>query len=564
MTYIRLGDLLISAGIINEKQLNEALVIQKKTGERLGDVLLNNNVITEPQLIEALQIQLGVDFVDLTSVTIPVELTKYVSRNIAKKYGVVPVKMVNSELYVAMIDPMNFMALEEIKGVSHKNVIPMIATRAATERAINTLYGNEGAARAIEEMKREAETVSKTAIPVKNTVSEEEDTAAVPTIRFVNSIIERAVVERASDIHIEPQENDMVVRMRIDGLLRTILTVPANLQNPVISRLKIMGNMDISEHKVPQDGRANVNVKGKSIDLRISSLPTVHGEKMVLRLLDKSAQFLDKGVIGLEGGDLQKYAALMKNSSGVILIVGPTGSGKSTTMSTMIRELAKDDVNVVTLEDPVEIEIPGVNQCQINEKTGMTFASGLRSILRQDPDIIAVGEIRDGETGTIAMRAAITGHLVLSTIHTNDAVSTIDRLIDIGIEPYLISSALKGVISQRLIRKICPKCREAYRPSEEELDFFGLKDDGSIMFYRGAGCPECAHTGYLGRQAVFEILVLNREEKSLINQRASHDQIVEAVKRTNFVSMKENCRSLVLHGVTTMQEVFKVINSTEE
>ena len=398
MAYMRLGDLLIAAGAITQEQLEEALTIQKQKKERLGDVLIESNIITERQLIEALQMQLGVDFIDLTAISIPLELAKFVPRAIAKKYNVVPVKLVKDELFVAMSDPLNFVAQEEIKAASHKRVVPMISTRRATEQAIGTLYGSEGTARAIEEMKREVGTSTPDIVPVQMNQTDAGNASAAPTIRFVNSVIERAFLERASDIHLEPQEGEMVVRMRIDGILRKILTVPANLQSNVISRLKIMGGMNISERKIPQDGRAMVQVRHHEIDLRISSMPTIYGEKIVLRLLDKSGHTITKQSIGLEGTDLQKYDALLKNSSGVILIVGPTGSGKSTTMCAMLQELASEETNLMTLEDPVEYNIPGVNQCQINEKTGMTFATGLRAILRQDPDVISVGEIRDGET----------------------------------------------------------------------------------------------------------------------------------------------------------------------
>lgn len=388
--------------------------------------------------------------------------------------------------------------------------------------------------------------------------------SAAPTIRFVNSVIERAFLERASDIHLEPQEGEMVVRMRIDGILRKILTVPANLQSNVISRLKIMGGMNISERKIPQDGRAMVQVRHHEIDLRISSMPTIYGEKIVLRLLDKSGHTITKQSIGLEGTDLQKYDALLKNSSGVILIVGPTGSGKSTTMCAMLQELANEETNLMTLEDPVEYNIPGVNQCQINEKTGMTFAAGLRAILRQDPDVISVGEIRDGETGAIAIRAAITGHLVLSTLHTNDAVSAIDRLVDIGVEPYLISSALRGVISQRLVRKVCPHCKKAYRPEAEELAMLGLPEDANVQFYRGEGCQECYHTGYKGRRAVFEIFMLNGRIRRMVTEGAKYDALLRAAVETNFVTMRENCRNLVLRGEISAAEAARAINSTAD
>lgn len=564
VAYMRLGDLLILAGVIRPEQLNDALAIQKKTRERLGDVLINNGIITEQQLIEALQMQLGVDFVDLTAVSIPLELARFVPRSIAKKYCVVPVKLQKDELYVAMSDPLNFEAQEEIKSASHKQVVPMIATRRAVEQAIATLYGNEGTARAIEEMKREAGSNQADIVPVQMSKAVDNGAAEAPTIRFVNSVIERAITERASDIHLEPQEGEMVVRMRIDGVLRRIFTVPANLQATVIARLKIMGGMNIAERKIPQDGRAMVTAKDKEIDLRISSIPTIYGEKIVLRLLDKSSGHINRKTIGLEGEDEKKYDRLLKNSSGVILIVGPTGSGKSTTMCAMIQELCNEQTNIMTLEDPVEYNIPGANQCQINEKTGMTFAAGLRSILRQDPDVISVGEIRDGETASIAVRAAITGHLVISTLHTNDAVSTISRLVDIGVEPYMISSALRGVVSQRLVRKICPQCRKAYTPTEEEKRMVGIAENEDVTFYKGEGCQECGRTGYRGRRGVFEILTLDAALRREVANNASSEELTKTALENGFVTMKDNCRRLVLEGVTTVAEAAKAINSAAE
>lgn len=564
VAYMRLGDLLISAGVIRPEQLNDALAIQKKTRERLGDVLINNGIITEQQLIEALQMQLGVDFVDLTAVSIPLELARFVPRSIAKKFCVVPVKLQKDELYVAMSDPLNFEAQEEVKSASHKQVVPMIATRRAVEQAIATLYGNEGTARAIEEMKREAGSNQADIVPVQMSKAVDNGAAEAPTIRFVNSVIERAITERASDIHLEPQEGEMVVRMRIDGVLRRIFTVPANLQATVIARLKIMGGMNIAERKIPQDGRAMVTAKDKEIDLRISSIPTIYGEKIVLRLLDKSSGHINRKTIGLEGEDEKKYDRLLKNSSGVILIVGPTGSGKSTTMCAMIQELCNEQTNIMTLEDPVEYNIPGANQCQINEKTGMTFAAGLRSILRQDPDVISVGEIRDGETASIAVRAAITGHLVISTLHTNDAVSTISRLVDIGVEPYMISSALRGVVSQRLVRKICPHCRKAYTPTEEEKRMVGIAENEDVTFYKGEGCQECGRTGYRGRRGVFEILTLDAALRREVANNASSEELTKTALENGFVTMKDNCRRLVLEGVTTVAEAAKAINSAAE
>ena len=568
MAYKRLGELLVAAGTISEEELARGLALQKGTKERLGTVLISNNIITEEKLIEALQMQLGIEFVDLTKVNIPTELAQALPKNIAKQYQVVPVRTVKDELYLAMSDPMNFYAIEEVRKAVRKKVVPMVATAAAVERAIQVLYGNEGAAKAIEEMKREAAASQDVSVPDAAFVSNQlgDDTISnAPTIRLVNAIIERAITERASDIHLEPRENELQVRMRIDGLMRYIMTVPRDLQGSVISRIKIMSSLDIAEHRIPQDGRFNVKMKDKDIDLRVSTLPTVYGEKIVARLLDKSGQKLSKDAIGLTGSDLQKYEHMLHCRSGVLLIVGPTGSGKSTTMYTMIDDLNKDDVNLVTLEDPVEYNVDGVNQVQINEKTGMTFANGLRAILRQDPDIIAVGEIRDGETADIAMRSAITGHVVLSTIHTNDAVGTIERLYDIGVEPYLVSSAMRGIISQRLVRRICPNCKEAYEPSEDELLELGMPAKSGMLFYKGKGCPNCFHTGYRGRTAVFEMLEITSKVRAMISRRAGRDEIETELKKpeSGFVSLRKNALRLVLEGVTTGEEVLRVISEED-
>ncbi len=567
MLQVRLGELLLSAGAITKEELERGLALQKKTKERLGTVLIKNGIITEAHLIEALQMQLGIDYVDLTKVNIPVELAQTVPKNLAKQYQVVPVKVVKDELYLAMSDPLNFYATEEVRKAVHKKIIPLVSTSSAIDHAIHTLYGNEGAARAIEEMKREAANSGDTGTETAFVSTQLGDDAvnSAPTIRLVNSIIERAIVERSSDIHIEPRENDLQVRMRIDGLMRDILTVPKDLQASVISRIKIMSGMDISERRIPQDGRFNVRIKKKDIDLRVSTLPTVFGEKIVARLLDKSAGRITKEAVGLEGADLEKFEKMLHCKSGVLLVVGPTGSGKSTTMYVMINELNTREVNLITLEDPVEYNIDGVNQVQINEKTGLTFASGLRAILRQDPDIIAVGEIRDGETAEIAMRSAITGHIVLSTLHTNDAVGTIERLQDMGVECYLISSALRGIISQRLVRRICPNCRKEYEPTDEELADLGVERTEGMRFYHGAGCPECFNTGYRGRVAVFEMLPVNSKVRALISKHASREEIEAALKsgETGFVSLRDNALRLVREGITTGEEIIRVINEED-
>ncbi|MBQ9522118.1 MAG: Flp pilus assembly complex ATPase component TadA [Oscillospiraceae bacterium] len=566
MAYKRLGELLLAAGTLSEEELQRGLDLQKGTRDRLGTVLISNGIITETQLIEAMQMQLGIEFIDLTRYPIPTELAQAMPKNLARQHQVVPVRMVKDELYLAMSDPMNFIAIEEVRKAVRKKIVPMVATAAGIDHAIQILYSNENAAKAIEDMKREAaasgETSPTTDLNFVTTQLGDDSVNSAPTIRLVNSMIERAIQERASDIHIEPRESGLYVRMRIDGVMQEILTVPKDIQSSVISRIKIMSAMDIAERRVPQDGRFNVQMKEKAVDLRVSTLPTVFGEKIVLRLLDKSGGYVTREAMGLSGPDLVHYEELLKIPNGVILIVGPTGSGKSTTMYGIINELNTKEVNLVTLEDPVEYNIEGINQVQINEKTNMTFANGLRAILRQDPDIIAVGEIRDGETADIALRSAITGHVVLSTIHTNDAVGAIDRLRDIGSEPYVISAALRGVISQRLVRRVCPHCRKAYTPDDNELRQLGIPGRKDLKFYRGTGCPECFNTGYRGRIAIFEILIITPRVRTLIYEERGRNAIEQELKRpeSGFVSMLQNGVRLVLDGTTSSSEVLRVVN----
>ena len=566
MGYLRLGDLLVDAGEITKEQLGIALERQKEpqfVGKRLGTVLIETGIITEAQLIESLKRQLGINYIDLNNTSIPPEMVSVLPKNIAKKHMVIPIKVVGNELSLAMVDPLNFISIEEVQAATHKKVIPVIASAAAMERAVLNFYSNEGAARAIEEMRKD--NVGSASIEQStDSVSYLEDEAnSAPTIRLVNSIIERAVSEQASDIHIEPRESKVVVRMRIDGVMRTIFDVPKDLQGSVISRMKIMCNMDISQHRIPQDGRCNVRVRQQDIDLRVSTLPMIYGEKIVLRLLKKSEETLTMEGIGLRGHNMEVFNKLIHNNSeGVILIVGPTGSGKSSTMYTMVRDLNSEDVNMITLEDPVEYNIDGVNQVQINDKAGLTFANTLRAVLRQDPDIVGVGEIRDQETADIALRAAMTGHLVLSTIHTNDAKSSIDRLLGIGVEPYLISGAVKGIISQRLVRRICPHCKTAYTPEESEIELLRLPKDQEYTFYKGKGCPECFYTGSRGRIAVFEILVFTHDIKSAI-LKDDPDLLEKAIEDSGFRPILENCQELVLEGITTTKDVSRAVSRTD-
>ena len=565
MTYTRLGDLLVGSGAITRAQLDEALERQKGSGKRLGAILVESGAVTERQVIEALMTQLGLDYVDLNAADLSPEMAQLLPRNIAQKYQVVPVRATRTELYLAMADPLNFMAIEEVAAATHRQVIPMIAAEAAVERAVQNLYSNQGTMKAIEDMRRDLAGSAAAAVSVEErwrAGADEADEDAAPTIRLVNSIIERACTENASDIHLEPAGTQMRIRMRIDGALRDIVTVPRELQTSVISRIKIMAQMDITQKHLPQDGRIEMTVRQETLDLRVSTLPTIYGEKLVIRLLRRSEDISVDG-IGLRGENRARFLSLLDdNADGMILVVGPTGAGKTSTLYTMIDHKRGEEVNLISLEDPVEYHIDGVCQVQINERIDLTFANALRAVLRQDPDIIAVGEIRDGETAQIAMRAALTGHLVLSTVHTTDAVATVDRLLDIGVEPYLISSALRGIVSQRLVRRVCPHCRKPYAPSEEELELLGLPA-GDYTFYRGTGCSECFQTGYRGRTGVFEILTVTPAIRRAIHDR-SLPELEAALRSAAFHPLRENCAELVAGGVTTVEEVLHIMGRREK
>ena len=553
----RLGDILVESGHLTNEDIERALAMQKGTNKRLGEILIDENFISENELIESLKMQLGIDFIDLSKAKIDPALTRLIPKNIAKQYRLVPVKLQNDQLFIAMEDPLNFRAIETVKEVSHKRVVVMIAYREAIEKALAVLYENEGANAAIQEMREEQGLVS-----IEESTAEAENTSA-PTVKLVNSILERGIVEKASDVHIEPREDEMVVRIRVDGKLTEILKIPKNLQSAVISRLKYMSGLNVTERRVPQDGRASIRSEGKEIDMRVNTLPTIYGEKVVIRYLWRDSTILTREGIGITERDGAKFERIIKNNSGLILIVGPTGSGKTSTLYTIIQELNQPDVNMISLEDPVEYQIEGVTQVTINEKVGLTFAEALRACLRQDPDIICVGEIRDGETAEIALRAAMTGHLVLSTIHTEDAVSAIDRLKDIGVEPYLISGSLRGIISQRLVRKICPDCRTEVSPDYEAADLVGIKDPDHFHFFKGAGCHRCFNTGYRGRTGVFEILTLNARLKDAINSGIPSSELRKEIYNSDFVPMIANARDLIAKGVTTVDEVLSEVATIE-
>ena len=556
----RLGDMLISQDLLTEEQLSEALLKQRESKERLGTVLIKEGYISETQLIEALKNQLGIDYIDLNNYNIDPEMARYIPKAFAKSAAVVPVKIVKDSLFLAMEDPLNFMAIEQAGNTSKKKIIPMIASAASVSHAINILYENVGVAEAMAQMREES---GFTEDVVNAPVIEKEDEG--PTIRLVNSVFMRAYTESCSDIHIEPTATDTIIRMRIDGRLHKVLTIPKDLKDSVISRIKVMAHLDIVERRIPQDGRINMKLSDRDVDMRVNTLPTIYGEKICIRILGKDDRMLNREGIGMVfESDNRKVDRLLANTSGVIMIVGPTGSGKTSTIFTLIKELLSESVNLITLEDPVEYNIPGATQVQINEKVGLTFASGLRAILRQDPDIICVGEIRDGETAQIAMRAAITGHLVITTIHTEDAVTAIDRLKDMGVEPYLISAGLRGIISQRLLRRVCDKCKEPYDPDPKMVEMSGIKNYPGRVFYHGRGCDTCFNSGYRGRIGAFEILLMNDKLRHCITSGGDKQEFRElATTSSQYVPMMENADKLVEQGITTVDEICRTIMVTD-
>ncbi len=551
----KLGDLLYESGLITEEQLEEALEIQQKTGDTLGGILVNKNIVDEKRIMEVLEFQLGIPFIDLNNITIDPEIQRLIPYQLIVRHNVVPVKQEFNLLYVAMEDPLDFIAIEDIKMATNLEIAPVISYKEAISSTINKLYGNETSDNAIKEFQKEADQFNSTHNIEVEEQSLEVDSA--PIVRLVNSTIEQAIMEGASDIHIEPLEDEVRIRFRVDGKLHLSKNIPKEAHSAVVTRIKILAGLDIAEKRIPQDGRCDQRVKDKLLNMRVSVLPTVHGEKVVIRILDKTNFLIPKEKLGFTKENLEKFNDLLMNPHGIILITGPTGSGKSTTLYTMLNELNQIHDNITTIEDPVEYMIDGLNQVQVNTKAGLTFAGALRSFLRQDPDIIMLGEIRDSETADIAIRAAITGHLVLSTLHTNDAVSTISRLEDMGIPPYMIAVSLMGVISQRLVRRLCPQCAVSYTPEVHELKLLGLKE-GNYTFKKAQGCSACNNTGYKGRIAVHEILLINGGHHDLITRNASIDEIMDYSLKTGMTTLRDECIRLLKQGITSLEEVMDV------
>ena len=553
---MRLGDLLIKQNVLTEEELKKALELQKGSGKKIGEVLVDNGFITEEMIVRALQMQLGLKVVQLAGVTIPKEVRGLVSVDLLKKYTCIPFELdpYNANiLHLAMADPMDMMAIDDISIVTNLQVEPYIATTRDIRTAIDRWYGASETLDAARRFTKEREQLR------VNTGEETgADVSDAPIVQLVRSLLEQAIRQRASDVHIEALESKVRVRYRIDGTLYEKMVYDNSLLPAISTRIKIMGGMDISEKRKPQDGRLTIMVDRQEYDIRISSVPTVHGEKIVMRISSKLSLTKNKKELGLAPDELKRFDHMLSAPYGIIFVTGPTGSGKSTTLYTALSELNKEAVNIVTVEDPVEADIEGINQIQVNNKVNLTFASALRSILRQDPDIIMIGEIRDRETAGIAVQASITGHLVVSTLHTNNAAGTLNRMADMGVERYLIADSVVGVIAQRLVRKLCPHCRKKRLATEEEKRLLKQDTYKEIEIYEPTGCDLCNHTGYFGRTGVFEIMEVNEEIRDLIAEGGSSEELENAARRAGMCTLHDNGIRYVLEGITSIEEMLKV------
>ncbi len=563
----KIGDLLVQTGQITCEQLEDALKEHSKTKERLGNVLVKKGYISEQRLIETLEFQLGIPHVILSKRKIEPEVLELVPEHIAKKYHVFPVGKQGKRLMLAMLDPTDVYALDELRLTLNLEIQPVIVTEEDMNQAFSNYFGISGS---VSEVFKD--------LDVQIEEDEADDQASgdleamveeAPIVRLVNLLITQAVKDRASDIHLEPTEKELVIRYRVDGRLKKIMTSPKNTQAAIISRIKIISGMNIAEKRLPQDGRIQMRVEGIPVDLRVSCIPTVFGEKVVMRILFKNNVLAKMETLGFLQDTLERFRSIYKQPHGIILVTGPTGSGKSTTLSSVLNELNSPEENIMTVEDPVEYQITGINQVQVNTKAGLTFAMALRSFLRQDPDIIMVGEIRDGETAQIATQAALTGHLVLSTLHTNDAPSSVTRLIDMKIEPFLVASTVIGILAQRLVRGICPDCKKTYTLAPDHI-YYGIIRQNlpdcppeKLIFYKGEGCRRCNGKGYSKRLAIHEVLLVNQELRSLISKNVPSGEIKEMAVKNGMRTLFQDGLLKALEGKTTLEEIVRIAYVSE-
>lgn len=552
----QLGDILVDSGMITLDQLRTALDEHQRTGRLLGRVLIDLGLVRESDLVQALAEQVGLEFVDLAEYQIDASATALLPEAVARRYRALPIGERDGKLLVAMSDPANVYALDDIRIITNRDVLPVVATASDVEAAIRK-YANLGTD--VEEM---ADEIASSKADVDDLAALEIAVEEAPIVKLVTAIINQAVGDRAADIHIEPTERDVRVRFRVDGVLHEVMHSPKKIQAGLISRLKVMADLNIAENRLPQDGRVSLKVGGKSIDLRVATLPTVYGERMLLRILDKSTALIKLEDLGLMGEAYGYYETAFRKPYGAILVTGPTGSGKTTTMYATLNIINDVAKNVITVEDPVEYKIKGINQISVNPKAGLTFASSLRAILRADPDIVLIGEIRDRETAMIAVESALTGHLVLSSLHTNDAASAITRLVEMEVETFLVASAIDCVVAQRLARKLCEKCKEAYAPDTAELAAAGYPEEafpGIKELFRPVGCSACAKTGYRGRIGLFEVMPMSQEIERMTIEHQSSTRVSAVAAEQGMVPLRQDGLAKARSGVTSIEEVLRVV-----
>ena len=552
----QLGDILLEGGLVSPDQLSGAVEEQQRLGRSLGRVLVDLGILTEGQLVAALAQQIGLTFVDLSDYPVDGSAVTRVSDVVCRRHTALPIGYDDGKLVVAMADPANVFALDDIRSMTGLEIKAVVATKPDVLAAINRYHRGDAELDDLTVAMEVGKDVDDDLSNIKEVVED------APIVKFVNLLITQAIQDRASDIHIEPAERDLRVRFRIDGVLHEVMRSPKSITSGVTSRLKIMADINIAERRIPQDGRLSVNANGKKIDLRVATLPTVWGEKIVMRILDNSTAMLKLSDLGFGDENYQIYSKSFIKPYGMILVTGPTGSGKSTTLYATLNIVSKPEVNVITVEDPVEYRLPGINQVQTNVKAGLTFAAALRSILRSDPDIVLLGEIRDHETAQIAVEAALTGHLVLSTLHTNDAPSAVTRLTEMGIEPFLVGSALDCVLAQRLARMLCTKCKEAYVPSREmmvENRFPWSADEALPTLYRPIGCSACSKTGYKGRLALHEVMAVSEDIERMAVEHASALAISKVAIAEGMITLRDDGLKKVAAGVTSMEEILRVV-----
>ncbi|MFI2752068.1 GspE/PulE family protein [Cellulomonas sp. P22] len=556
----QLGEILLDEGLVTEGQLLAAMDEQLSSGQSLGRTLVEIGVLSEGQLVSALARQVGMDFIDLDDYPVDRAAVALVPASLCRRYTVLPVKIANGALILATADPGNVVAVDDVRTMSGMPVTPVVATFDNLARAIDRFCRADGELEDLSSAFEEESRLSNPDLDLSRIGEQVDDDA--PIVRYVNLLVTQAITDRASDIHIEPTEHDLRVRYRIDGVLHEMQRSPKQIQGGVISRVKILSDIDIAERRKPQDGRMSVTHNGRKIDLRVATLPTVWGEKIVMRILDNSTASLDLRDLSFLDENYATYHEAFTKPYGMILVTGPTGSGKSTTLYATLNAVSKPEINVITVEDPVEYRLAGINQVQVNPKAGLTFAGALRSILRSDPDVVLLGEIRDHETAQIAIEAALTGHLVLSTLHTNDAPSAITRLVEMGIEPFLVGSALDAVVAQRLARKLCDKCKEAYEPTEVELvgaRFPWMPGEPKPVLYRRVGCIACSKTGYRGRLALHEVMRVTEEVERLAVSHASAAEIAGTARRQGMVPLRDDGWMKVVLGQTSIEEILRVV-----